>query len=227
MASVKAAAGPGGADTGALSDQLVEKVRRAILRGMLHPGEHLSQTKLAEDYLVSKVPVREALKQLHAEGLLQHDRNRGYFVARTSRSEARQLYRLRRWLESELLRTANWPDEGQLAKLRDLLEIVSKPLPTSDRERWMDALGKMRFMIFDLSPDKYLLREARRLWNLTDRFRALLPPDKSASGERALIEAIAARDRKQLLAAYDADRTRIESVLEETLESLPGLWTED
>ena len=216
-----------GAGTGALSDQMVEKVRRAILRGMLYPGEHLSQSRLAEDFAVSKVPVREALKQLHAEGLLQHDRNRGYFVARPSRSEARQLYRMRRWLESELLRGARWPDAAELASLRELLAIVAEPLTAANREEWTDALARMRFMIFDLSPDKILLREARRLWTLTDRFRALLPSEQSASGEVSLVEAFARQDREGLLAAYDADRRRIESLLEETLDSLPAFWIEE
>jgi DNA-binding GntR family transcriptional regulator len=206
---------------------MVDTIRSAILRGMLHPGEHLSQNRLAEQHSVSKVPVREALNRLSAEGLVQHDRNRGYFVARPSRSEARQLYRLRRWLESELLRTARWPDEKELANLRKLRDVVLSPVGENKREEWMAAVAEMRFLIFDLSSEKTLLREARRLWMLTDRFRALLPADKSLSGERVLIDALAARDRELLLKAYGEDRQRIEGLLEDALDSLPGLWTED
>jgi DNA-binding GntR family transcriptional regulator len=100
-------------------------------------------------------------------------------------------------------------------------------LTAASREEWTDALARMRFMIFDLSPDKILLREARRLWTLTDRFRALLPSEQSASGEVALVEAFARQDREGLLSAYDADRRRIESLLEETLDSLPAFWIEE
>lgn len=211
----------------ALSDQMVDTIRAAIQRGRLHPGEHLSQNRLADEHLVSKVPVREALKQLHAEGLLQYGRNRGYSVARPSRTEALQLYRMRRWIEADLLRTARWPDSKELTQLRQLQAVVSEPITVENREQWIDALAQMRFMIFDLSSEKILLREARRLWSLTDRFRALLPTDKSPSGERALIDALAAQDRTLLLKLYDEDRSRIEALLEEALDALPAYWTED
>lgn len=211
----------------ALPDQMVEAIRNAILRGMLHPGEHLSQSRLASDHALSKVPVREALKQLHAEGLLQHDRNRGYFVARLSRSEARELYQLRRWLEAELLRTARWPDADELKQLRALHAIVSGQVSPAARSVWNEALQDMRFRLFDLSPRKTLLREARRLWILTDRFRAYFPPSDAPSGEGALIDALAMRDRDALLRAYDEDRSRIEELLEEALDSAAGFWVDD
>lgn len=214
-------------EAGALPDQMVGTIRDAILRGRLHPGEHLSQSQLALDHNVSKVPVREALKQLQAEGLIRHDRNRGYFVVRPSRSEASELYLLRRWLESELLRTARWPDKEELARLRALQAIVSEPVTSATRARWNEALVEMRFMIFDLSPKKTLLNEAKRLWTLTDRFRAFFSADKSATGEQALIEALAVRDREALLRAYDEDRTRIEAMLQEALDSQPGFWADD
>ena len=212
---------------GALSDQMVELIRRAILRGVLQPGEHLTQTGLAEAYSVSKVPVREALKQLHAEGLLLHDRNRGYFVTRLSRSEARQLYKLRRWLESELLRTARWPNATELKRLKRYFDTLSKPVTAGQRQAWLDTLKAMRELIFGLSPEKILLREAMRLWSLTDRFRSLFPDEESVSGEQTMYDALAAKDRDALLAAHVADRDRIEQLLEETFETLPGYWVDE
>ncbi|BAK66565.1 putative GntR family transcriptional regulator [Sphingobium sp. SYK-6] len=211
----------------ALSDRMVQLIRRAIMRGGLQPGAHLSQTGLAEEYSVSKVPVREALKQLHAEGLLQHDRNRGYFVTRLSRGEARQLYKLRRWLEAELLRSARWPNATEIKKLKAYFEIISRPLSPGKREIWLEALTAARELIFSLSPEKILLREAMRLWTLTDRFRALLPDEESATGEKALYDALVMKDRDTLLAAHSADRDRIEHLLEEVFDSLPGYWTAD
>lgn len=207
---VAAAAGPS-------TDRMLEAIRNAILRGMLHPGQHLTQTGLAEVYDVSKVATREILKHLHGEGLVQHDRNRGYFVAKRTPSEARQLYRLRRWLEAELLRNVRWPDKDELAELRSLQEIIAEPLTSANRERWQAALADMRFKIFDLSPDKTLLQEARRLWVLTDWFRALLPADQSHFGENELIEALAVRDREALLRAFDDHRRGIEALLAEAL----------
>jgi len=212
---------------GALSDRIVDVIRRAILRGRMVPGQHLTQTGLAEDYAISKVPVREALKQLHAEGLLQHDRNRGYFVARPSRSEAVELYRIRRWIEGELLRSARWPTKAELRQLKKDFDALARPLNASNREQWLEALNDSRQLMFGLSPHKTLLREAMRLWTLTDRFRALMPDDASATGERAMYDAFVAQDRDMLLAVHAADRDRIEKLLQEVFDTMPAYWSAD
>jgi DNA-binding GntR family transcriptional regulator len=192
---------------------LAAALRALIIRGTLAPGEHLGQAELAARFNVSKVPIREALKQLAAEGLLHHDHNRGYFVTRLSLEEAKQLYRLRRWLEAELLATARWPDKEEILKFRRGFDEVDRLIQKGDRVGWSTALEALRYTLFDLSPEKVLLREAARLWSLTDRYRAVLPRSASASGERALIDALEKRDRSALLAAYHADRDRIESML--------------
>jgi len=217
--TVIAAGAPASVTDGkALPDSIADQLRALIVRGVLSPGEHLRQSELAQRFGRSKVPIREALKQLTAEGLLRHDQNRGYFVAGLSLEEARQLYRLRRWLESELLARARWPDEEEIAAFRlrfQMLDELDKP---GDRTRWIAALRALRHDMFDLSPDKLLLREALRLWTLTDRYRSILPRDASGSAERQLVEAFASRDREALLTAYHTDRDRIESLLMGVLE---------
>lgn len=214
-------AGTAGSKPGSMAAATAEQLRSLILRGVLFPHEHLGQTELAKRFGMSKVPVREALKQLLAEGLLRHDHNRGYFVAPLSRAEAEELYQLRRWIESELLKSARWPTEAELASLWHQVETVSQPFSPQDRPVWFDALTTLRRSIFELSSKRTLLREALRLWALTDRYRALLPPDKSTAAERALVQAFADRDRTALLAAYHADRERIEDSLHDSLDRLP------
>ena len=66
-----------------------------IARGTLAPGMRLGQTELAEQFSASRVPVREALKLLSSEGIIEHDPNRGFFVTRLSRDEAEQLFTVR------------------------------------------------------------------------------------------------------------------------------------
>lgn len=195
------------------SSSTAEELRKHILRGVLLPGEHLGQAELAVRFNTSKVPVREALKQLHAEGLLDHDHNRGYFVTRLSFEEGIQLYRLRRWTEHELLRGLRWPDAGELAHLKNLLGLLSKPRNPQEREVWLTTLEELRRSIFSLSKYKVLLGEAIRLWALTDRYRALLPTDRSPERERNLIAAMEQRDMAQMLDAYLSERTQIELML--------------
>lgn len=195
------------------SSATADELRRLILRGILLPGEHLGQAELALRFNTSKVPVREALKQLHAEGLLDHDHNRGYFVTRLSFEEGIQLYRMRRWVEHELLRGLCWPDAAEIARLRSMLDRMVKPTNNTEREVWLTTLEAVRYAIFSQTKYKTLLSEAFRLWALTDRYRALLPTDRSPDRERFLIDAMEARDREALLQSYLQERDRIETML--------------
>jgi len=198
-------------------NSVVDELRAMIVRGNLLPGEHLGQTQLAERFRLSKVPIREALKLLATEGFLRHDHNRGFFVPPLSIEDALQLYKLRRWVEHDLLATAQWPDAAQLADLRARFDRLDAINQIQDFPTWAQALEELRYTLFDLSPQKLLLREAPRLWRLTDRYRALLPRSTMESPERALIDAMEERDREKLLSGYLATRTAIEAMLEEAL----------
>ncbi len=206
----------------ALSDNVALQLRALIVRGALAPNEHLTQVMLAERFHLSKVPVREALKQLAAEGLLIHDRNRGYFVPPLDRAEAVQLYRLRRWLEAELLASARWPTPAELRNLRDRFAEVEAMAARGDRAEWLENLQELRLEIMALSPDRALLREAMRLWTLTDRYRAILPREFAGSNEKNLLDPLERQDRAALLAAYHADRDTIEGLLQEAFADLDG-----
>lgn len=206
------------AGNGSLPNVVAEELRGLIVRGTLLPGEHLGQTQLAERFGRSKVPIREALKLLATEGLLQHDHNRGYFVTMLELGEARQLYKLRRWLEMELLQTAEWPSKQQLKDFNRRFDALDKMDQRSDFVAWARELEQLRHAIFDLSPQKVLLREATRLWTLTDRYRALLPREKGESPERGMLQALEAQDRERLLADYLAARAKIEAALAQALQ---------
>ena len=124
---------------GGLGTSVSEELREAIIRGVLSPGEHLGQTQIAERFGISKVPVREALKLLAAEGIVSHDPNRGYFVAKISSDEAKQLYKLRRFIESELLATVVWPSKEMIAELKDRFDQVDKMFDKGERAKWICA----------------------------------------------------------------------------------------
>ena len=85
---------------------LVEKLREEIISGIRHPNSPLRQDKLAEDYAVSRMPVREALRILAAEGLVETIPNKGARVAPVTPSEIREIYEMRIATETLALRFA-------------------------------------------------------------------------------------------------------------------------
>jgi len=88
------------------ADNVADVLRENIVKGTLHGGEALRQDELAEQFGVSRMPVRDALRQLDAEGLVTVHPTRGCFVALLDPNEIREIYSLRELVESEALQLA-------------------------------------------------------------------------------------------------------------------------
>ena len=108
-------------------DIAYETIRDGIRDGTYPPGSHLTAQALAEASGFSRTPVREAMRRLHAEALIQFIPNRGAFVSRWGRREIEQIYDLRILLESFAASEAaiNISDE-QLAQLRDVARQIDE-----------------------------------------------------------------------------------------------------
>jgi DNA-binding GntR family transcriptional regulator len=91
-------------DLPTLRELTTAKLRDAILSLHFQPGQHLVERELCEQTGVSRTSVREALRQLEAEGLVERRSNRGLFVASVTAEEARQIYEVRSALEPEMAR---------------------------------------------------------------------------------------------------------------------------
>ena len=85
---------------------VVEVIRQKILSGAIKGGEPLRQAALAEELNVSRIPVREALLQLEAEGLVEFEAHKGATATRLSADQVTELFELRAMLETDLLRRA-------------------------------------------------------------------------------------------------------------------------
>ena len=103
-----------------LSGALINEIRQAILSGRYAAGTQLRQDALAEAYGVSRIPVREVLFQLEAEGLVRIMPQKGAVVSALSREEIDDVFDLRVLLEPRLfLASAPKLDAGDLARLDD------------------------------------------------------------------------------------------------------------
>ena len=212
-------------DTAGIPAHIANQIRELIARGILSPGVRLGQQELAERFEASRMPVREALKLLSAEGIIVHDANRGFFVASLSSDEARQLFKLRHMVEDALLASIRWPTEEELRELTRRADELEKLLNAGDRAGWWTRHRDFHRMIFELSDEKVIVREAMRLWTLTDRYRSLLPLPQRPSAERALVkkhelvQALADHDRRKLIRVRADRREQFERLVLDVLES--------
>jgi len=89
-----------------LRDKVAEQIRAAILSGQFKPGDRLIEDRLAEEFAVSRNPIREAMRTLASEGLIEVTARRGAVVASLSPEEAQELLEVRATLEAANARLA-------------------------------------------------------------------------------------------------------------------------
>lgn len=82
-----------------LTDEVADVIRKLILDGKLKPGDRINQAQLAEEFIISRGPVREALRLLENEGLIKHIPNHGTYVSSISKKDAYEIFSLRAILE--------------------------------------------------------------------------------------------------------------------------------
>src|ERR1043165_2140343 len=89
-----------------LTSAVADKLRDKIVRGELKEGEQLRQDAIANEFQVSRIPVREALRQLEAEGLITIILHRGAVVSSLSPTDILEVFQMRALLEAEVLRVS-------------------------------------------------------------------------------------------------------------------------
>ncbi|MGQ9515843.1 MAG: GntR family transcriptional regulator [Anaerolineae bacterium] len=116
-----------------LQELVADRIREAILRGWLKPGQRLDQAEIAERFQVSRMPVREALRTLEAEGLVRFLPHKGVEVCDLSVEEIEEIYQIRCVLESMAIRLAipkMTPEmlENLKALVNEMEEVIDDPL---------------------------------------------------------------------------------------------------
>lgn len=91
-------------DAAPLKSHVADRIRNAILAGAFKPGDRLNETRIASQFKVSRIPVREALQQLQAQGLVMNYPRRGMFVITLSEEDVQRINSLRILLEAEAIK---------------------------------------------------------------------------------------------------------------------------
>ncbi|MCU0942599.1 MAG: GntR family transcriptional regulator [Hydrogenophaga sp.] len=118
----------------ALYEEVAELLRQRIFRRELEPGSWIDELKIAEEYGISRTPLREALKVLAAEGLVTMKVRRGAYVTEVSEKDLHDVYHLLSLLESDAAGVvAASASEADLAELRSLHGALAAARHETDR----------------------------------------------------------------------------------------------
>lgn len=205
-----------------ISNEVYEHLRTEVLRGALRPGQWLREQEIAATLNVSRTPVREAVRRLDQEGLLEISPNRGVRVRELSADEAVETYEVRALLEGRAARrAAERAGKDDVARLRTLLAAIAE-LPPEDFAAHIGADDALHRAIADLAGND-VLTEMIGLLNSRITYLKIVTRDTNASGttahqHAAIVAAIEAGDPD---AAETAMRTHIDTyqgVVEERID---------
>lgn len=155
-------------------DYVYEQLNEAILSGRFKPGEHLVLEDLAEEFGTSRTPLREAIRRLQTEGLIDFAPHRGAVVADLSVEELIELYHIRAVLDglAARLATGNLSD-AELTELQSIYDDTQRELDPSKPVRFEEFNRKFHEIIYQSANAPSLYEMIINLYTKTARHRHL------------------------------------------------------
>jgi len=211
-------------------EAILDEMRRAILSGEVPPGTPIPVDEAAELFGVSRIPIRESLKTLIGEGLVDHLPRAGYTVARLTLAELSELYIVRGVLERAALAAAVAKADSQDdQRASSALEALDAAIRADDYPAYQRESRRFHVALMTPSRMHRLLHMVESVWNITEPFQPMAHITDLARGElhsehREMLRAFLARDAAALQAAAGNHQHH----LEESIAALPddsGLFT--
>lgn len=183
-----------------LSSHVYRELENAIVDCSLPPGTPLSDRELAEQFGVSRTPVRDTLHLLQASGLVERGQRTGWVVTQIRIQDVEELYELRSLLEpAGLSRIVEW-DEERLQKVGTLFDDFDMPMAGADVERYLVRDDEFHRLIVQATENSHLIRAYRVVDRQLARCKRFVSyqdnprREESLREHRAVCHALAARD---------------------------------
>lgn len=149
----------------------VDELRRRILSGSVAAGEALRQDALAREFGISRIPIREAFRQLAAEGLVTLHPHRGAVVTALSASDIAELFDLRAMLEPDLIRRAvPRLRQSDFLRAEKILAEYAEAIRTGDVDAWGELNTEYHLALYQAADRSRTLEVVRMLLANTDRY---------------------------------------------------------
>jgi len=184
----------------ALYQEVAELLRQRIFNRELTPGSWIDELKLAEEYGISRTPLREALKVLATEGLVTMKLRRGAYVTEVSERDLTDVYHLLSLLESDAAGVvATQATDAQLKELQTLHRDLEKSV--SNREKFFQINERFHMRLLEIADNRWrdqMVADLRKVMKL-NRHNSLLKSgriEESLAEHQAIMNALLARDAK-------------------------------
>ncbi len=192
--------GDTGQHSSSLHSRVYNQIRNDILNGVYEPGESLVETKLSEELGVSRTPVREALRQLELEGLVQSVPNKGVTVRGISQQDIEDIYTIRMMIEGL---AARWAAEKitpeEMEELKEAVELEEFYTAKCNYGSLLQFDTRFHDIIFKASKSKPLMHTLSTFHSYVQKARkvSMSSPERAAAAleeHKAIMQAIIDRD---------------------------------
>ncbi|WP_371225407.1 GntR family transcriptional regulator [Roseovarius sp. 2305UL8-3] len=151
-----------------LSDGIYAELKNRLILGRYSPGDRLSMRKLAAEFGTSAMPVREALKRLSSEQVIESAAAKAFNVPSLSRKRAAGLFELRALLESAAVQAAHpFLTPALLDELEALCDRIDAHLKLRDFAAYMVDNRHFHFLLYRLADNPDLISMIEQLWMKT------------------------------------------------------------
>lgn len=195
-----------------LREMALDRMRRAIISGLFEPGARLVERTLCDQLGVSRSVIREVIRHLEAEGLVEMLAKQGPIVARLEWDDARQIYEIRAALEATAVADcARVADEKVKAELRQSLEELDRTSQQNSPLGILDATTSFYRTIFHAGGHTIAWDIVSRLNSRISRLRVmtLSTPNRTTSGPSQIREIFAWIEKNEPEAAAAACRAHV------------------
>lgn len=187
-----------------IREVVYESLRKTIISGVIPVGERIVEKDYAERLNISRTPVREALRMLEIEELVEYIPRVGVIVKRISYEDVIEIYKIRHNLEVLAATSAmEYITEQEIHEIEELLNLTEKKNNEGDVEAVIEMFGKFNSMIYKASRMKRLAGMIDRLNEYLQRFRNISISDeqrrnKALKEHRDILRAIAEKDKESI-----------------------------
>jgi DNA-binding GntR family transcriptional regulator len=206
-----------------IAEQVFEYLRQAILDHKVTPGERLNETRIAEELEVSRTPVREALRMLEAEGLVERSTGGRVVSGAKSLDDMLDVFEARIALESYAARlAARKATQAQLEQLGAIWFRIAQTAEEQDRQRLVEATSEFHVTVREIGGNARInayiqeINDHIRVYR-TRLHRSALPVETQGQSHRIVLDALRTRDEDK------ADLAMREHLLN-AMDNLRSLW---
>lgn len=209
-----------------IKEQIYDIIKENILSGKLKPGEWLQESKLAESLNVSRSPVREALKELVGEGLLENISNKGVFVKKLSVKDIYNIFEFREVMEKYAIKKSiELITDEHIEVLDEIYLKMNETFKKGDVNEYCKIDTKLHYFLFKMCNNELINEVVNNVFPLLQPFRIISLSSKGRFKEsfdehKDLIEGVKEKDFDK---AWGANRIHLRLARDEIIKHLKSL----